>query len=190
MAALAHPCASRHLHNPCAMAGVQGIVGNNPCLLRSTSSIPGLVTPASDRHGWPLSHSPCASRHLHIPVQWRECRGMSGTIPACFALTRPSMDSSALASCFALPRPSMDSAVESRVRRRAWSRAGSARVVAGEFALPPATAIALSGGRARRGRCRWVCPREAPRASHRRPCRKRRLCPRRAPTPILARPAE
>ncbi len=25
---------------------------------------------------------PCASRHLHIHVQWRECRGLSGTIPA------------------------------------------------------------------------------------------------------------
>ncbi len=38
---------------------------------------------ASDRHGWPLSHSPCASRHLHIHVQWRECKRIVGTILAC-----------------------------------------------------------------------------------------------------------
>ncbi len=29
--------------HPCAMAGMQGIVGNYPCLLRPTSSIPGLA---------------------------------------------------------------------------------------------------------------------------------------------------
>jgi hypothetical protein len=40
------------------------------------------LTPASDRHGWPLSHIPCASRHLHIHVQWRECKRIVGTILA------------------------------------------------------------------------------------------------------------
>ncbi|TFH50501.1 MAG: hypothetical protein E4H01_02230 [Lysobacterales bacterium] len=37
---------------------------------------PAFSARASDRHGW------------------RECRGLSGTIPACFALPRPSLDSS------------------------------------------------------------------------------------------------
>ncbi len=33
---------------------------------------------AADRHGWPLSHSPRATQHLHVHMQWRECKRIAG----------------------------------------------------------------------------------------------------------------
>ncbi len=79
--ALARP-SDRHGWREC-----RRLSGTIPALdssaLASSAIAPGIaLPPASDRHGWPLSHSPCASRHLHIHVQWRECRGLPGTIPA------------------------------------------------------------------------------------------------------------
>ncbi len=45
------------------MAVMQGIVRNNPCLLRSTSSVPGLA---------------CVVRATDLPVDGEKCEGENG----------------------------------------------------------------------------------------------------------------